>query len=80
MSYTIIGQVGCSYCKEAEELLVSEGEPHKVLMLEDHAFLRDHFKQFGFKTVPQIYNGSIHIGGYSELCDYLIGKALHTNG
>ena len=58
----------CPYCMMAERLLVSKGvEIEKVridLMPERRAEMME---KTGRRTVPQIYIGETHVGGYDDL-------------
>jgi len=59
----------CPYCMRAERLLHERGATriHKIRVdLEPEA--RQHMMQrTGRRTVPQIYIGARHIGGYDDL-------------
>lgn len=59
----------CPYCVQAERLLKAKGvtEIKKIRVdLEPH--LRQHMMQItGRRTVPQIYIGEMHVGGYDDL-------------
>ena len=59
----------CGYCRRAERLLESKGvtdiahihvdeEPHERIAM---------MQRTGRRTVPQIYIGDHHVGGYDEL-------------
>lgn len=51
---------------------------YEEIRLEEHPDERARLKAEGFKTVPQIYYDENHIGGYTELVEYLNGKEIHT--
>jgi glutaredoxin 3 len=52
----------------AEALLTRKGvQPEKILVDEDPARRIEMVDRTGRKTVPQIYIGERHIGGYAEL-------------
>jgi glutaredoxin 3 len=59
----------CPYCVQAERLLKAKGvqEITKIRVdLEPH--LRQKMMQItGRRTVPQIYIGEVHVGGYDDL-------------
>ncbi len=58
----------CSYCRLAEALLVRKGAQVERLLVDDDPVLHQQMVQrTGRKTVPQIYIGDRHIGGYREL-------------
>jgi glutaredoxin 3 len=59
----------CPYCQRAEMLLKQRGvtEIEKVLVDRDPVE-REHMMQItGRKTVPQIFIGSTHVGGFDDL-------------
>jgi len=59
----------CPYCVRAEMLLKSRGVDHITKILVDS--IPDGFKDMialtGRRTVPQIFIGDQHIGGYDDL-------------
>lgn len=75
MSITITSKQGCSYCDKAKELLRGLNIPYEV---NDITFDEEAKAAFSAKhhTYPQIWDGSHHIGGYVELCDYIIEEGL----
>ncbi len=60
----------CPYCHRATALLRDEGvsEVHEIDISKDPA-LRDEMmsKAGGRKTVPQIFIGDTHVGGFDDL-------------
>ena len=60
----------CPYCRMAEALLVRKGvQPQKILVDENPARRAEMVDRTGRKTVPQIYIGDRHVGGYAELVE-----------
>jgi glutaredoxin 3 len=60
----------CPYCRMAEALLARKGvQPQKILVDEDPARRIEMVDRTGRKTVPQIYIGERHVGGYAELAE-----------
>ena len=59
----------CPYCQMAERLLVSKGVAaiEKIRVDLEPAKRRDMMERTGRRTVPQIYIGDIHVGGYDDL-------------
>jgi glutaredoxin 3 len=58
----------CPYCMMAERLLVSKGvEIEKVRIDLDPARRAEMMEKTGRRTVPQIYVGDTHVGGYDDL-------------
>lgn len=59
----------CPYCQMAERLLRSKGitEVEKILIDKDPEQRAVMMEKTGRRTVPQIYIGETHIGGYDDL-------------
>ena len=59
----------CPYCQMAERLLVAKGvlAIDKIRVDLDPAKRRDMQELTGRRTVPQIYIGDTHVGGYDDL-------------
>ena len=59
----------CGYCVRAERLLESKGVADivKLRVDEDPALRSEMMKRTGRRTVPQIYIGDFHVGGYDDL-------------
>ena len=58
----------CPYCQMAERLLVSKGVAiEKVRIDLDPARRDEMMEKTGRRTVPQIYIGVTHVGGYDDL-------------
>ncbi|MBX3617563.1 glutaredoxin 3 [Nitrosomonas sp.] len=59
----------CPYCKMAESLLHSRGVQviEKIRIDLEPAQREEMMNKTGRRTVPQIYIGDIHVGGYDDL-------------
>ena len=58
----------CPFCQMAERLLQSKGaEIDKVRIDLDLAARAAMMEKTGRRTVPQIYIGDTHVGGYDDL-------------
>ena len=59
----------CPYCVMAEKLLQKKGVAHleKILIDADPAQRETMMTRTGRRTVPQIYIGDHHVGGYDDL-------------
>ena len=59
----------CPYCIMAERLLRSKGvtEIEKIRVDLDPACRAEMMQKSARRTVPQIYIGDIHVGGYDDL-------------
>ena len=59
----------CPYCIQAERILRAKGvaEIAKVRVDLEPARRREMTERTGRRTVPQIYIGDTHVGGYDDL-------------
>jgi glutaredoxin 3 len=59
----------CPYCQRAEMLLKSKGvaEIDKIRIDLEPARRNEMMEKTGRRTVPQIYIGDVHVGGYDDL-------------
>jgi glutaredoxin 3 len=59
----------CPYCQRAEMLLKSKGvaEIEKIRIDLDPAQRDEMMAKTGRRTVPQIYIGEVHVGGFDDL-------------
>jgi glutaredoxin 3 len=75
----------CGYCQRARNLLERKGATVREIKLDDEPEQRPVMLQRtgGLRTVPQIFIGELHVGGYDELAalersgelDKLLGPA-----
>lgn len=60
----------CPYCVMAERLLARKGvRPDKVLVDDNPQRREEMARLTGRTSVPQIFIGDLHVGGYSELAE-----------
>jgi glutaredoxin 3 len=61
----------CPYCQRAEMLLKSKGvsEIEKIRVDLDPAQRDAMMQKTRRRTVPQIYIGGVHVGGFDDLAD-----------
>jgi glutaredoxin 3 len=65
----------CSFCLAARRLLDEKGITFEDISVDTDLDLRiDIMEKSGQRTVPQIWVGSTHVGGYSDL------QALENSG
>ena len=59
----------CPYCVRAEQLLRQRGVPEidKIRIDADPALRDEMMARTGRRTVPQIYIGDTHVGGFDDL-------------
>jgi glutaredoxin 3 len=61
----------CTYCRSAEQLLgrKSNVQLKKILVDADPAQLKQMIELTGQRTVPQIFVGTTHVGGFTDLLE-----------
>ena len=58
----------CGYCTRAKALLEARGIAYDEILVDEQPHLREEMMQrSGRRTVPQIFFGERHLGGYTEL-------------
>jgi glutaredoxin 3 len=59
----------CSFCRRAEALLKARGvtQIETLRVDQDPQLLAEMVRNTGRRTVPQIYIGERHVGGYDDL-------------
>jgi glutaredoxin 3 len=58
----------CPFCVRAKALLERKSLPYREINVEDDPALRAEMTQrTGRRTVPQIFIGDTHVGGFEEL-------------
>ena len=67
MIYTIYTRPLCGYCDAAKELMKEKNIPFVEISLDHDQDARKMLKDMNCKTVPQIFDGELHIGGYTDL-------------
>jgi glutaredoxin 3 len=64
----------CPYCVRAKDLLKRKGESFTEVNAEDDTVREEMIaKSGGRRTVPQIFIGTTHVGGFDDL--YALDKA-----
>ena len=65
----------CPYCRMAERLLEKKGAQTEKVMVDENPARRDEMtRRAGRTSVPQIFVGDTHVGGYDDMA------ALDTAG
>ncbi len=68
MSITIYTTPTCPYCTAAKALLRNKQAPFTEIDVSTQPELREEIMmRSGRRTVPQIFIGSTHVGGYDDL-------------
>ena len=65
---TLYGTTLCGFCSAARRLLDAKGVSYDYIAVDTDAKLRAEIvEKSGQRTVPQIWIGHVHVGGYSDL-------------
>ena len=66
---TIYTTSSCVFCLRAKEYLRSKGIPYEEVDVTGDEAARDQLveRANGQRTVPQIFVGDVHVGGYTDL-------------
>lgn len=66
---TMYSSQGCGYCSSAEQLLKRKGVTtlKKIQVDTEPGQLEQMMAKTGRRTVPQIYIGELHVGGFDDL-------------
>jgi glutaredoxin 3 len=58
----------CPYCVNAKKLLAQKGVDVEEIRVDQNPLLRNEMMQkSGQRTVPQIWIGDLHVGGFTDL-------------
>jgi glutaredoxin 3 len=69
----------CPYCVRARRLLDQRGVSYKDIQVEQQPQLRQQMQTLsGRHTVPQIWIGDTHVGGYTDLLELDLDGQLDT--
>lgn len=71
--YYIVGSQKCPWCDKAQALLTEKGLEYTYVDISKDQMILNLFNSTSFKTIPQIWNDSMYIGGYDDL------KLIHTS-
>ncbi|WP_455220561.1 glutaredoxin 3 [Kaarinaea lacus] len=67
----------CPYCTRARMLLDSKGVPYTEIRVDQDISLRSEMERRSNRTsVPQIFIGNRHIGGFDDLAELEFGEEL----
>ena len=69
--FKMFTQDGCSYCELAKILFMENDISFEVINIKDNAQALAVLRLKNLRTVPQIWDGDLHIGGYEALKKYL---------
>lgn len=74
--FLVLSKDGCTYCDRAKSLLGEHHKPFSTQTLATLSDLKDCLRRLGHgadhvATFPQVVHGSVHVGGFEQLKDYL---------
>jgi len=70
--FMLISKENCPYCNKAKALLDNAGKEYLEYKIGVNVTREEALEMVpGARSVPQIFDGKHHIGGYNELVEYL---------
>tara|TARA_B100000965_G_scaffold227213_1_gene190180 strand:+ start:352 stop:603 length:252 start_codon:yes stop_codon:yes gene_type:complete len=61
----------CPYCVRAKNFFSKKGIEYKEVMIDsDMSLMREMMEKTGRKSVPQIFIGDYHVGGFDDLIEH----------
>ena len=72
--FTVFGKEGCGFCVRAKKVLEDGGLPFRYIDIHKEGISKEGLEKTVGKpveTVPQVFHGQTHIGGFTELDAYL---------
>ena len=77
--YTIYSKPNCSYCLQAKQLLEMEQLLFEYKQLGTHYSLDELMTLApNAKSFPQVFKDGVLVGGYSDLCEYLLNNQTNN--
>ena len=72
----------CPYCVKAKDLLSQKNLEYNELYIgNDFKVMEEMLERSGGKrSVPQIFIGETHVGGYDDLCEYIENTGFNGSG
>ena len=67
MKIKVYGTSSCGYCNMTQQWLTENHIPYEYINLDDDKKKQSFYQEYAFKTVPQIFIDSEHIGGYNQM-------------
>ncbi|WP_148861835.1 GrxA family glutaredoxin [Marinobacter fonticola] len=80
---TIYGRFSCGFCVRAKQLCELKDLDHEFIdMIREGIAKTDLEKSVGkpVLTVPQIFVGDVHVGGYTEFAQFVQQRSAATVG
>ena len=67
----VYGRKDCKHCDELIAILDESGLDYRYIDVYEHQSALELMRRRGLATVPQTFNGDIHIGGKSDTIAWL---------
>ena len=69
----------CGYCFSAKKMLDKKGVEYTEIRIDKETGKREEMEQLSHRvTVPQIFIGDVHVGGFDDLVDLDIDGELDS--
>ena len=78
MTFKIFTKHNCSWCVKAKQILKENNIMYKEYNIDEDHTSKMVLKALRLKTVPQIWNDDLHLGGYRQLESW-IGENYDSN-
>ncbi len=60
----------CSYCNAAKRLLDNKGVKYREILVDNDPSIREEMERLSGRTsIPQIFIGDTHVGGFDDLAE-----------
>ena len=72
--FTIFGRPGCGFCQRAKQLCEIKNYDYKYIDIWEEGISKEDLEKTIGKpvlTVPQVFHGDTHIGGFDDLEKYV---------
>ena len=77
--YTIYSKPSCGYCSQAKDLLEQNKLEFEYKQLGTHYSLDELMTLApNAKSFPQVFKDGVLVGGYSDLCEYLLNNQTNN--
>ena len=68
----IYSKTNCKYCKLSKQLLINKNIEYEEINLDNDTIRYEFYREKGVNSVPQIFINDLHIGGHTDLVEYLL--------
>lgn len=75
--YVILTAPDCPWCERAKKLLSEMHYSYTEIDITEHPGIRTFMSALDLRTVPQVFDRHVRVGGYTELA-HMFGEPLET--